>query len=164
MKKAVFLLSILALAGCDEDDVKDLAQGNTKVFTVTGAQVASKLGTLDPGYYDIAVITSASQGNTSPDGLPVASKSTLENLGIAVEGETCGRIDITDQVCFQSGNASSCLPSEINMLGLAVYTIDLDKVKTASSNGFYPKLAAEVGGLYVDIAYNEVSCASLQAL
>jgi len=156
----VCLLCSLALAGCD-DDVKDLVKGKTKVFTVTGAQVSSKLGTLDPGYYDISAVTNASQGNSSPAGLPVAPRSTLDNLGIKVSEETCGKINITNPVCFESGNASSCTPSQINMLGLKVYTIELDHVKTAASHGFYPKLASLVGGSHVDIAYAEVSCSSL---
>ena len=164
MKKAVFLLSVLALAGCDEDDVKDLAQGNTKVFTVTGAQLDSSLGTLDQGYYDINAITS-DMGASSPEALPNSTKSTLENLGIEIEGETCGKIDIGPEgLCFEENNSNSCLPEEISMLGLAVYTIDLDKVELAAQNGFYPTLAADVGGLYADIDYDDVSCDYLNSL
>ncbi|WP_299012998.1 hypothetical protein [uncultured Photobacterium sp.] len=162
MNKVVYLLSVLALVGCNEDDLTDLVQGNTKVFTVTGANVQSKLGAIDPGYYDINSITNG-MGST-PDNLPVASKATLENLGIKVEGEGCGKIEITHPLCFEDGNTNSCLPSEINMLGLAVYTIDLDKVKMASDNGFYPTLATDVGGLYVDIKYQEVNCSYLSSL
>ncbi|WP_064608216.1 hypothetical protein [Photobacterium sp. J15] len=162
MKKAIYLLSVLALAGCNEDDIKDLAEGNTKVFAVTGANVQSKMGTIDPGYYDIKTITEGM--SSTPDKLPVGAKSTLANLGIDVEGEGCGKIDITPPLCFEEGNSDSCLPSEINMLGLAVYTIDLDKVKTASENGFYPTLATDLGGLYVDISYREVSCDYLKSL
>lgn len=161
MKKAVFLLSALALLGCDEDDVKDLAQGNTKVFTVTGARLKSSIGTLQPGYYTIDSVT-GELDSSSPEGLPTSSKSTLENLGIKVEAESCGKIDIGDEgVCFEENNPNSCIPEEIDRLGLKVYTIDLDKVKLAADNGFYPTLAADLGGLYADINYDDASCDSL---
>ncbi|MCW8329937.1 hypothetical protein MD588_14100 [Photobacterium sp. SDRW27] len=162
MKKAVYLLSVLALAGCNEDDVKDLVEGNTKVFAVSGAQVEGING-VDDGYYDLDYITSNT--SISPDEMPVGTKQDLENLNIDIEGETCGRIDIGDEgVCFKEGDSSSCVPSEVKMLGLAVYTIDLDEVKTAADHGFYPKLASDVGGLFVDIDFKEVSCSTLEAL
>lgn len=163
-KKTVCSLFILALAGCDSDDAKDLFEGKTKVFTVTGAQVSDKLGNLEPGYYDISAITNVNQGNTLPAGLPVAPKSTLDNLGIKVSEETCGKIEITDKVCFEIGNANSCIPEQIDMLGLKVYTIDLAQIQTAASHGFYPKLATLVGGSHVDISYTNVSCSSLPAI
>ncbi|UXI03965.1 hypothetical protein [Photobacterium sp. TY1-4] len=165
MKKAVYLLSVLALAGCNEEDLKDLAEGNTKVFTITGARVASQMGTVSPGYYRVDAIASA-MTNTSQDKIPavVNPEAALANLGINIEGETCGRINITGELCFESGDSgtgASCLPEQIDMLGLSVYTIDLDKVKTASDAGFYPTLAADVGGLYVDIDYDQITCSQL---
>ncbi|UTV30199.1 hypothetical protein [Photobacterium atrarenae] len=165
MKKAVYLLSVLALAGCNEEDLKDLAEGNTKVFTITGARVASQMGTVEPGYYRMDAIASA-MTNTAQEKVPavIDPEGELENLGIKIEGETCGRINITGELCFESGdsgNADSCLPEEIDMLGLSVYTIDLDRVEDASNAGFYPTLAADLGGLYVDIDYDQISCSQL---
>lgn len=54
MKKAVVLLALLALVGCDEDDIKDILNGETKVFAVSGVQVEGSASGLPDGYYKMS--------------------------------------------------------------------------------------------------------------
>lgn len=158
MKKAVVLLALLALVGCDEDDVKDILNGQTKVFAVSGVQVEGS--TMSDGYYklsDLNVDTRASLPDSFPDGV----KTDLTNAGIAIHAQSCGQIVVGDEgLCFESGN-KACVPDEIKKVGLDVYKIDLDDIKTAKNLDFYPTLAAELGGLFVQIDYDDVNCATL---
>jgi hypothetical protein len=78
-----------------------------------------------------------------------------------VHAESCGQIVVGDEgLCFESGN-KSCVPPEIKKVGLDVYKIDLADIKKAENAGFYPTLAAELGGLFVQIDYDDVNCATL---
>ncbi|EAS44117.1 hypothetical protein C9J48_21990 [Photobacterium profundum] len=160
MKKAVVLLALLALVGCDEDDVKDILKGQTKVFAVSGVQVEGSTTGLPDGYYELSELnadTKALLPNDFPDGI----KADLTNAGITVHAESCGQIVVGDEgLCFESGN-KACVPDEIKKVGLDVYKIDLDDIKTAQNLDFYPTLAAELGGLFVQIDYDDVSCSTL---
>lgn len=162
MKKAVYLLSVLALAGCDEEDLKDLAEGNTKVFYVAGAQVGTNSWEIEPGYYKTLDVLSAAEGISDED-IPFVQdpELTLENAGVEIVGDkSCGRIDRdgSSSICFGEGN---CLPDEITMLGLDVFTIDKDDLDSAEAVGFYPTLAADFGGAFASYDFKKVSCSSL---
>ncbi|MGF1761149.1 hypothetical protein L4D76_25155 [Photobacterium sagamiensis] len=156
MKKAVALFALLALVGCDEDDVKDILQGKTTVFAVSDVTVKDS-DTVSDGNYKVSDLSPALQA-LIPEGFPDGTKADLVNAGIGIDGTSCGQIVITDGLCFEKDNTNSCVPSEIKELGLAVYKIDLSDVRTAANLDFYPTLAAELGGLYVQIDYKDVSC------
>lgn len=160
MKKAVVLLALLALVGCDEDDVKDILNGQTKVFAVSGVQVEGLTGVPNDYYelndpnYDIEALLP----NGFPDGFPDGTKADLTNAGITVHSKSCGQIEVGEKrLCFESGN-KSCVPPEIKKVGLDVYKIDLADIKTAADLDFYPTLAADLGGLFVQINYDDISC------
>jgi hypothetical protein len=158
MKKAVVLLALLALVGCDEDDVKDILNGQTKVFAVSGVQVEGS--TMSDGYYKLSDLNADTKASL-PDGFPDGTKVKLTLDGVTVHAESCGQIVVGDEgLCFESGN-KSCVPPEIKKVGLDVYKIDLADIKKAENAGFYPTLAAELGGLFVQIDYDDVNCATL---
>ncbi|PSU49113.1 hypothetical protein C9J12_08965 [Photobacterium frigidiphilum] len=159
MKKAVVLLALLALVGCDEDDVKDILKGQTKVFAVSGVQVENSSTGLPNGYYKLSDLNDGTKASL-PDSLPDGIKADLTNAGITVHAQSCGQIVVDEGLCFESGD-KACVPDEIKKVGLDVYKIDLDDIKTAQNANFYPTLAAELGGLFVQIDYDDVSCSTL---
>jgi len=160
MKKAVVLLALLALVGCDEDDIKDILNGETKVFAVSGVQVEGSASGLPDGYYKMSDLNADTKA-LLPDNFPDGIKADLTNAGITVHSQSCGQIVVGDEgLCFESGN-KACVPDEIKKVGLDVYKIDLDEVKTAAGLDFYPTLAAELGGLFVQIDYDDVNCTTL---
>ncbi|MGF1734612.1 hypothetical protein [Photobacterium satsumensis] len=160
MKKALFLLSSLVLIGCDDEDVVNTVSGNAEVFSVTGAEIEGA-----QGYTSIDSIESQ-YPITLPDELPAGSEAELDNklgsLGIDIEDTDCGVIDTTGDVCFGAGSDTVCVPDEVNKLGIKLYTIDIDEVKRAYDNGFYPKLAADLlGDTYANFDIERVSCSSI---
>ncbi|MDX1303546.1 hypothetical protein [Photobacterium sp.] len=159
MKKAVALFVLLALVGCDEDDVKDILQGKTNVFAVSDVTVDGS-GTVPAGNYKVSDLSPALQA-LIPEGFPDGTEADLDNVGVDIAGTSCGEIVITDGLCFEKDNPNSCVPSEVKELGLAVYKIDLGDIKTAADLDFYPTLAAELGGLFVQIDYKDVNCSAL---
>ncbi|MGF1860912.1 hypothetical protein [Photobacterium profundum] len=153
MKKAVVLLALLALVGCDEDDVKDILKGQTKVFAVSGVQVKGSTTGLPDGYYELSELNADTRAL-----FPAGTEDLLINDGVTVHSKSCGQIEVGDEgLCFESGN-KSCVPDEIKKVGLDVYKIDLADIKTAADLDFYPTLAAELGGLFVQIDYDDISC------
>ncbi|MGF1879341.1 hypothetical protein L4D77_29300 [Photobacterium frigidiphilum] len=159
MKKAVVLLALLALVGCDEDDVKDILNGQTKVFAVSGVEVEGS--TMSDGYYKLSDLNADTKASL-PDSLPDGIKADLTNAGITVHAESCGQIVVGDDgLCFDSAK-KVCVPPEIKKVGLDVYKIDLDDIKTAADLDFHPTLAAELSGLFVQIKYDDVSCSTLK--
>ncbi|CAG23244.1 hypothetical protein [Photobacterium profundum] len=161
MKKAVVLLALLALVGCDEDDVKDILKGQTKVFAVSGVEVEGSATGLPDGYYKLIDLNDDTKASL-PDSLPDGIKADLTNADITVHAQSCGQIVVDEGLCFESGNKASCVPSEIKKVGLDIYKIDLGDIKTAQNLDFYPTLAAELGGLFVQIDYDDVNCATLK--
>ncbi|PSW19956.1 hypothetical protein C9I98_10905 [Photobacterium sanctipauli] len=161
MKKAIVLLSALALFGCDEDDVKNTLTGKAEVFAVVSAEVESV-----DGYRSVEDLEN-DYGITLPDDFPSGTESALDSklnsLGIDFDDTSCGVIDTTGDVCFDDGGDSVCVPDEIENIGLKLYTIDMGDVDDAYKNGFYPKLAAELlGDTYTDFDIKEdVSCSSI---
>lgn len=153
MKKAVVLLALLALVGCDEDDVKDILKGQTKVFAVSGVQVEGSTTGLPDGYYELSELNADTRAL-----FPAGTEDLLINDGVTVHSQSCGQIEVGNEgLCFESGN-KSCVPDEIKKVGLDVYKIDLADIKTAQNLDFYPTLAAELGGLFVQIDYDDISC------
>jgi len=161
MKKAVALFALLALVGCDEDDVKDLMKGETTVFAVSGVQVQDSSSGFPNGYYKLAELNDGVRAQL-PNEFPDGTKDDLINAGLKIHSQSCGQIVVDDEgLCFESNNSSSCLPDEIKKVGLDVYKIDLDRIKTAADLDFYPTLAAELGGLFVQIKYEDINCSAL---
>ncbi|MGF1726230.1 hypothetical protein [Photobacterium nomapromontoriensis] len=156
MKKAIFLLSALALVGCEEEDVKAALNGDVRVFSVSGIGFDGT-GAIPAGYYDITDVANDT-GVTLPSDLPQANSAVLENLGVKVNKSTCGKITANGSVCFSDGGNSGCIPDDITMLGLAVYTIDMSDLQTAVDGGFYPTIATSLTGSYADIDFKDVSC------
>ncbi|PSW06518.1 hypothetical protein [Photobacterium lipolyticum] len=159
MKKAVALFALLALVGCDEDDVKDILQGKTTVFAVSDVTVNGS-GSVPVGNYKVSEITPELQ-SLIPEGFPDGTEADLDNAGIGTDGTSCGQIVVADELCFEKDNPNSCVPSDVTKLGLAVYKIDLSDIKTAANLDFYPTLAAELGGLFVQIEYEDINCSAL---
>lgn len=157
MKKAVFLLSALALVGCDEDDVKNTLDGNVEVFAVTSAKLDNFSNFENYESLNISI----------PEGFPGSSKTLAENklgsLGIEILSTSCGTIDTSSgNVCFGENGTEPCVPSEVETLGLTLFLIDASDVKRASDNGYYPKLAAEaLGSTYSNYTINDESCDSI---
>ncbi|AJR06007.1 hypothetical protein C9J03_06885 [Photobacterium gaetbulicola] len=160
MKKALFLFSALALIGCDDEDVVNTLSGNAEVFAVTGAEIAGA-----QGYTSIESIENT-YPITLPDEFPAGSEADLDNklgtLGIDIDDTDCGVIDTRGDVCFGAGSNTVCVPDEVTKLGIKLYTIDMDEVRRAYDNGFYPKLAADfLGETYANFDIERVSCASI---
>lgn len=156
MKKAILLFSALALFGCEEEDVKAALEGDVRVFSVSGIGFDGS-GTIPAGYYDIADIAS-NNGVTLPDDMPQANRAILENLGVGVNEASCGKITASGSVCFSDSGNSGCIPDDVSMLGLAVFTIDIGDLKTAVDGGFYPTIATSLAGSYADIDFDDVAC------
>ncbi|KHT61861.1 hypothetical protein RJ45_20220 [Photobacterium gaetbulicola] len=160
MKKALFLFSALALIGCDDEDVVNTLSGNAEVFAVTGAEIGEA-----QGYTSIDSIENM-YPISLPDEFPAGSEADLDNklgsLGIDIEDTDCGVIDTSKDVCFGAGSSTVCVPDEVTKLGIKLYTIDIDEVRRAYDNGFYPKLAADfLGDTYANFDIERVSCASI---
>ena len=160
MKKALFLLSALALIGCDDEDVVNTVSGNAEVFAVTGAEIEGA-----QGYTSVDSLLNVYRIEL-PDEFPAGTEETLDNklgsLGIDIEDTSCGVIDTSGDVCFGAGSDTVCVPDEVTKLGIKLYTIDIDEVKRAYDNGFYPKLAADLlGDTYSDFDIERVSCSSI---
>ena len=160
MKQALFLLSAFVLIGCDDEDVVNTVSGNAEVFAVTGAEVGGA-----QGYTSIDSLENDFP-TTLPDEFPAGSEETLDSrlgsLGIDIEDTGCGVIDTSGDVCFGAGSDTVCVPDEVTKLGVKLYTIDIDEVKRAYDNGFYPKLAADLlGDTFSDFDIERVSCSSI---
>ncbi|PST89411.1 hypothetical protein C9I91_13430 [Photobacterium jeanii] len=154
MKKAVALLSLLALFGCTEEELKDTLQGKTKVFAVESVQVQG-LGSLGDGTHSV---NEGEIAKIIPQGFPNGTRADLDNVGVGVHSTTCGKIDTTTPVCFDD-KKEECTPKELKQLNLKVYKIDITDIKTAYNAKFFPTLATELGieGLnQIDI--QEVAC------
>ncbi|KMV31413.1 hypothetical protein L4D00_17995 [Photobacterium swingsii] len=154
MKKAIALISLVALFGCTEEEIKDTLSGKTKVFAVESVEVAGLSGLADGTHS----VTDSKLASLLPDVFPNGTKADLDNYGIGTHGSSCAKIDTTTPVCFEDGK--SCTPSEMKQLNLKVYKIDLTDIKSAYENAkFFPTLATQLGieGLsQIDI--QEVNC------
>lgn len=140
MKKAIVLISLVALFGCTEEEIKDTLSGKTKVFAVESINVEGVTG-LDDGTY---AVTDSHFANILPDVFPNGTKSDLDNYGIGTHSSSCAKIDTTNPVCFEDGK--SCTPTEMKQLNLKVYKIDITDIKSAYENAkFFPTLATELG-------------------
>ncbi|MGF1687929.1 hypothetical protein L4C36_14750 [Photobacterium japonica] len=151
MKKAIILLSALAILGCEDEDVKATIEGNTRVFAVDGLKL--EIGNLTE-YYSLE---EAKDLIIIPNNLPEGDYAGLSNLGIKEEKQ-CGYIDASERTCFLSGDSSTCLPNTVKMLGVEIYTIDMENIDEAAQLGFYPTIASHLGGKYVDFDITTSHC------
>ncbi|PSU35961.1 hypothetical protein [Photobacterium lutimaris] len=163
MNKVFFLLPILALLGCDDEDVVNTVSGNAEVFAITGAEI--NMAGEDAKYIQIDSIEN-NYNITLPDEFPSGSEATLTSklgtLAIDIEDTDCGIIDTTGEVCLGAGSSTVCVPDDVSKLGIKLFTIDMGDVKRAYDNGFYPKLAAELlGDTFTDFDIERVSCSSI---
>ncbi|MBY6195650.1 hypothetical protein [Vibrio hangzhouensis] len=162
MKKAAILLTALALTGCQTEDIQDILNGETTVFTVAGAEFDGT-GVMTAGYYSLEHIVTNTD-TTLPEDMPQVGKEALTAAGVGVTSDKiCGSLDTSGGVCFTEGDSTSCLPDDISMLGLEMYKISLTDVEAAAEAGFYPKIAADLGGAYIDLgsSIETVNCADL---
>lgn len=163
MKKAVFLLSVLALAGCDEDDVKNTLNGKAEVFAVTSAEY--QVGETS-SFYDFETLETNYNVNF-PENFLGGSRVTLENKlgssGIVPDSSSCGIIDTSSgNACFGENGSGPCAPTDLKKLGLILFTIDLSDVEMAVDKGFYPKLAVELlGSTYSDFDIDDARCSDI---
>lgn len=155
MKKAYLAILLVALFGCDEDDVKAAAKGKTDVFALNGYQIEG-FPMIDDGYHTIDEIKSLAPSSNLPSG----SKNDLENKGISVHKESCAKLlpKSGSELCFDN-EKKICLPKEFKYVGLKVFTIDLDKLQTAKNSGFYQ---IDVARSYPNLSYETVSCSALK--
>lgn len=160
MKKSVALFALLALVGCEDDDVTDLLQGKTSVFAVSQVTVKGS-GIVADGDYKISALPLGLQ-SLIPDGFPDGTKDDLINAGVGIHETSCGQIVVTGELCFEKGNPNSCVPDEIKKMGLDVYKIDLDQITTAIDLDFYPQSAVQLGSLLVQIDFDDVDCSILK--
>ena len=151
MKKGVLLLALLALFGCEDEDIKATIEGNTRVFAVDGMKL--QIGQLTE-YYSLE---EAKDLIFIPNNLPEGDYAGLSNLGIKDSVE-CGYIDTSERTCFVSGESTSCLPNGVKMLGVEIYTIDMENIDEAAKLGFYPTIASHLGGQYIDFDITTSSC------
>ncbi|KLV04177.1 hypothetical protein ABT56_16350 [Photobacterium aquae] len=151
MKKTCVFLSLMALFGCNDDDMEAALKGDTRVFAVDGAKVdtvlVSKYYTLDEAEALIVI----------PDELPRGDLAGLQNLGVKEEVQ-CGYIDTTDEICFTLNDSASCLPSEVKMLGVKIYTIDIENIDEAVDFGFYPTITSQLTGAFIDFDIESAPC------
>ncbi|MCJ2376871.1 hypothetical protein LNL84_08475 [Vibrio sp. ZSDZ34] len=150
MKKAAILLTALTLTGCLSEDMQDILNGETTVFTVSGARFDGT-GTMTAGYYSLEHVI-ANSDVTLPNDMPQAGKEALTAAGVETTSDKmCGTLDTSGNVCFKENDSTSCLPDDISMLGLEMYKISLTDIEAASEAGFYPKVASDLGGAYIDL-------------
>ncbi len=162
MKKAALLLTALTLTGCQSEDIQDILNGETTVFTVSGARFDGS-GTVTAGYYSLEQIETNTDV-TLPNDMPQVGKEALTAAGVEVtSGKICGSLDTSGNVCFKENDSASCLPEDISMLGLEMYKISLTDIEAASEAGFYPKVASDLGGAYIDLdsSIETVNCDDL---
>lgn len=150
MKKAIMLFSLLALFGCEDEDIKATIEGKTRVFAVDGFKL--EIGNLTE-YYSL---DEAKDLIFIPNNLPEGDYAGLSNLGISEE--ECGYIDTSEQTCFASGETGSCLPNNVKMLGVNIYTIAMEDIDEAAKLGYYPTIASHLGGQYVDFDITTSHC------
>ncbi|GAB6263986.1 hypothetical protein PSSHI_42300 [Photobacterium sp. R1] len=134
-RAAVILCSLLALAGCDEETVKDLLEGKVEVFTLYSANTQGITGVPD-GYHTWTELQGYNVG--LPDNAPFGSRDDLVNAVGSVTDVGCAKIPDTAGMCFEEGDANSCLPNELTEVGLKTYKIDLSDLEAAINVGFYP--------------------------
>ncbi|QUJ70309.1 hypothetical protein KDD30_19525 (plasmid) [Photobacterium sp. GJ3] len=141
-RAAIVLCSLLALAGCDEETVENLLEGKVEVFTIHSADIQGVTGVQD-GYYTWVELQNLDQTYNIglPANVPVATRADLVNVAGSVEDTGCAKIPSTAGMCFDEADNSSCLPNELNEVGLKTYKIDLDNLKAAIDAGFYPTAA-----------------------
>ncbi len=155
MKKAIALISLVALFGCTEEEIKDTLSGKTKVFAVESVEVAGLSGLAD-GTHSVSESAIA-----KIQGLPNGTKDLLDNLGVEIHATSCGVIDTTPPVCFDD-EKKECTPKELKQLNVKLYKINITDLKTtydAKDIKFFPTLATQLGieGLsQIDI--EEVNC------
>jgi hypothetical protein len=142
--------------------MQDILNGETTVFTVAGAEFDGT-GTMTAGYYSLEhVITNTDV--TLPNDMPQVGKEALTAAGVEITSDKiCGTLDTSGNVCFKENDSTSCLPDDISMLGLEMYKINLTDIEAASEAGFYPKVASDLGGAYIDLGsgIETVDCADL---
>ena len=108
MKKAAILLTALALTGCQSEDIQDILNGETTVFTVAGAEFDGS-GVMTAGYYSLEHIVTNTD-TTLPEEWPQVGKGGLTTAGIEVTSDMiCGSLDTSGGVCFTEGDSTSCL-------------------------------------------------------
>lgn len=134
-RAAVIFCSLLALAGCDEETVKNLLEGKVEVFTLYSAKTQGATGVSD-GYHTWTELQGYSIG--LPANAPFGTRDDLVNAVGSVDDVGCAKIPSTAGMCFKEGDSSSCLPNELTEVGLKTYKIDLSNLEAAINVGFYP--------------------------
>ena len=160
MKKvtAIALISILTLFGCDSDDAKDAAQGNTKVVALDGINVKGFSGIID-GYYNEEKFKNSGLNTT----LTFKDKNDLENLGVTVKSESCVLLTKKageSEACFDIEDGQNiCMPKEFESFGYKVFTIDLKNLDVAEKNEFQRIDSLK---LFKRLDFNSVDCGTLK--
>ncbi len=150
---------MLTLFGCDSDDAKDAAQGNTKVVALDGINVKG-FPLVDDGYYNEEKFNSNGTLNTT---LTFKNKNDLENLGVSVKGESCALLTKKageSEACFDIEDGQNiCMPKEFESFGYRVFTIDLKNLALAEKNDFQRIDSLK---LFKRLDFNQVDCNSLK--
>lgn len=144
MKKAIALISLVALFGCTEEEkqlLNDIASQKTDVFAISAIKVSgSKV--LSDGEYKLS--DKEFKKLLPDDTLPIGTKAQLENYA-AIHGEYCGTIDTSTPICFDEAK-TVCTPSDVKSLKVNAYRIDISSVKAARDQAnFYPVLISQMG-------------------
>ncbi|UIP29833.1 hypothetical protein [Photobacterium sp. TLY01] len=159
-RAAVILCSLLALAGCDEETLENLIDHKVEVFSIDGAQIEGAAPALENGYYSWDVLKS---NLNIPVNAPDGDLIDLSNYGGEETG--CAKIEVpASGLCFKEGDADSCVPEQVKMIGLKTYTIDLDYVSDAIDVGFYPVEVETLSkfGFSTAFTIEDTDCTNLQ--